>query len=374
VCFSFGWVSYAFMALVETIGDGRLLPPPDYPVKVFNLKSGYARDNKNWVIGRLLRDIEASVSRDGPADNSGFRISIFEAAKNPNGLTHFPFTSIHLFGLLFIVLQFGLAIIPIVRGGEWDVMLIVAVGTCLTQMAGCLPQWRAEKLPNRQRCSSTYALTQGNGSCEVVVILGNGNSLDLEELSTPTSPRGGRPWEKFVNSNIFSQPQIGPDGRPEMPRANTQLRKARIIRGFPLGFWISRVVSVSQAVLWLLLLVNVAIPRNYNWLLLAIGGLGMFQNGYMAGMEHPYKRRNLYLVHKETITAKKVMDVIMDFHVLYKCGKPLLHEFFPGDLLPYEKGWWEGKREMYDAERRKAPWRGTPRSAKIVSPPANDKS
>jgi len=63
VCFSFGCVAYAFVALVGIIGDGRLLAPPDYPCKVLNLKSGYLRENKNFVLGRLLRDLEAIETR-----------------------------------------------------------------------------------------------------------------------------------------------------------------------------------------------------------------------------------------------------------------------------------------------------------------------
>lgn len=47
VCFSFGWVAYSFSTLVRVLGDGRLLPPPDFPTKAFNLKSTYVRENKN---------------------------------------------------------------------------------------------------------------------------------------------------------------------------------------------------------------------------------------------------------------------------------------------------------------------------------------
>lgn len=45
VCFSFGWVRYSFLVLVGILGDGRLLPEPDLPVKLFNLGTGYMREN-----------------------------------------------------------------------------------------------------------------------------------------------------------------------------------------------------------------------------------------------------------------------------------------------------------------------------------------
>lgn len=362
VCFSFGCVSYAFTALVNIIGNGRLLPEPDYPVKVFNLESGYVRENKNWVVGRILRDLETSLSEEEPLADDAIRISVYEAAVNRNGLTQFSLSHMHLWGLACILVQLGLATIPIALAREWDIMLITAAGTLLVQMVGALPQWRAEKLPNRQRRSAAYALTQGNGSREIAVIFGKSNCLDLEELSSSSSPRGGRPWEKFTWGDIFSKPRRGSDGRAEIPRRDTQLRKARVGHGLPFGFWLTRVSVVSQSVLWLLLLVNVASSRSYNWVLLAIGALGMFQNGYLAGMVRPPHLRNLPLTRVEVIRAKKVMDGLMDLEVQYGCAEPLRDEFFPGKLREAENEWWRGNRTRYDNERANAEWRGTPRS------------
>ena len=98
VCFSFGCVAYAFVALVGIIGDGRLLATPDYPCKVLNLKSGYLRENKNFVLGRLLRDLEAIETRQENVSseevgeeggNYGLKITVFEAAWNKNDRTEF---------------------------------------------------------------------------------------------------------------------------------------------------------------------------------------------------------------------------------------------------------------------------------------------
>src|SRR5947208_2694275 len=50
VCFSFGWVTYALASLKNVFAEGRLLPLPDYPVKVYNVASGYSRMNKNWLL------------------------------------------------------------------------------------------------------------------------------------------------------------------------------------------------------------------------------------------------------------------------------------------------------------------------------------
>lgn len=37
--FSFGWVSFAFIALNAAWGDGTLMPQPDFPCKVINVES-----------------------------------------------------------------------------------------------------------------------------------------------------------------------------------------------------------------------------------------------------------------------------------------------------------------------------------------------
>ena len=361
VCFSFGWVSYAFIALLHVIGDGRLLPEADYPVRLINLKSGYARDNKNWVIGRLLRDGESYVEKKKPLDDNGIRISVFEATKRQTGdhKTKFQFDRSHLYGLAVMIAQLTIASVPVILDREWGVLFITGAGTLLAQLAGALPQWRAEKLPNRQHSSEIYALTTGNGAKDVMVILGRGQCLDLEEFSVSDTPRNGRPWEKF---RAFSKPSKHPDGKFKFHRSGTQIRKSRAALGLPYGFWVTRVVSVLLSMLWLLLLINVASVKDSTWYLLLVGGIGMFQNGILAAMERPPGTRNIPLRRVEIITAKKVMDGLMDFEITYQCGRPLVDEFFPGELRGDEKEWWRNNPDPYDKEREEnSTSRGVPR-------------
>lgn len=68
VCFSFSWAAYTFIVIIEIIKDGRLLPPPDYPTKLINLDTGYLRENKYWIVKRILRDNKAWISRRYPLD------------------------------------------------------------------------------------------------------------------------------------------------------------------------------------------------------------------------------------------------------------------------------------------------------------------
>lgn len=363
VCFSFGCVAYAFVSLVSIIGDGRLLPPPDYPAKVFNLESGYQRENKNWVVGRILRDLESSLSRSDPLGDNGIRISVFEAALNSNGPTSFSWGWIHVAGALITVVQLALAVVPIVLYREWTVIMILLAGTMLVQVTGWLPQWRAEKLPNRQHSNAIYALTSGNGSRDVIVIFGRGNCLDLEELCASGSPRTSRPWEKFSH---LSEQKTRYDEKKELPRRDTMLRKSINAHGLPVGFWITRIVGVTLSMFWMLLLINVAAAKRHTWFLFGIGAIGMFQNAWLAATEREPKRHNLPLVHIDTIKTRKVMDGLMDFETVYQKAGPLLTEFFPGKLRPLEEQWWHGQKENdkdpYDDERKKHELaRGTPK-------------
>ena len=349
VCFSFGWVGYSFMAFVNIFSEGRLLPSPDYPAKVFNLQSGYFRQNQNWIIGRILRDHEQQIAHKNPLNGAGIRIAVYDAMENPSKNQQYPRTAAVFWGVFLMLLQFGIAIIPIAQTRDWGLLVITYAGTVLVSVTGALPQWAAEKLPNRQNADKVFALTTGKGSTDIMVIIGGGKCLDLEDLSAAPSPRSGRPWEKFPS---YSVPQLDTNGSQMYDKRNLPLRAAKTVWGFPVGFWISRVVCSVTCVLWLALLVTVGGLESNSGLLLAIGAIGMVQNGIWAGMGRDPAKRRLPLQLKKTIMTKKVMDGIMDFEVSYpELGQPLLNEFFPGKKTREETLWWEGDRKPYDKMR-----------------------
>ncbi|KAF7541019.1 hypothetical protein G7054_g943 [Neopestalotiopsis clavispora] len=399
VCFSFGWVAYTFMALVGVLGDGRLLPIPDYPAKVFNLKTGYVRDNKNWVIGRLLRDHEAFMSREAPAPAFGIRIAVLDARENPNRRKQvsFSYSTIHIWGVVTTIVQLLIAAIPWIQHRRWGIFLITASGTVLALVMGGLPQWRAEKLPNRQTSEKMFALTTGNGSKDIMIIIGAGRSLDLEDLSAQETPRSERPWEKFtVNTSRhparhgWTQPGLigkfmtNHTGSFHFSRMKVRGIWTTPIRGLPGGFVLTTVVCVVQSILWLLLLITVAALSTDTWYLILVGGIGMFQNGYLAAMERTPEHRNCPLEVKEVITQSKVMDGLMDLEVAY--GKdfisnddlsepimmPLVKEFFTGRLRSDEDEWWRGNYSPYDKRRsEQKDLRGFPRRARSFKPESN---
>jgi hypothetical protein len=142
ICFSFGWVSYAFSTITALVGDGRLMPPTDYPCKVINLETGYARTNRSWIVGRLLRDLER------PLANEAMCVSIYEADK-PTGENLLEGGKSRWIGLVAIAFQLVIAIIPWELHGDWGIFMITALGTVLALSMAALPQWRVEKLACR---------------------------------------------------------------------------------------------------------------------------------------------------------------------------------------------------------------------------------
>lgn len=358
VCFSFGWVAYSFTTLVGVVGDGRLLPPPDFPVKVFNLETGYVRDNKNWVVGRILRDNEAFMNNRNSLKGAGIRISVYlaEATEKRRWLS---FRSERLW-LLITLAQVAISAIPFGMDNEWGVFLITMSGIVAAFVAGKLPQWNVEKLSPKRREKRWTALTSGNGSREIMIIYSAGKALDLEQISAGESPRSDRVWE---SSTIFSQAVKRADGTTEYHEDKTEKRQALMFKGLPLGLWFTRVVCFFQSVFWIVLLITVAGLKSHSWYLVLVGSLGMIQNALVAAVSRSPNRRHLPLRLVDTIIGYKTMDGLMDLEsTINGAGQALLREFFPGSLRPIEIAWWNGDRGPYDDARHLVAERGRPRS------------
>ncbi|KAF8867407.1 hypothetical protein BDZ45DRAFT_795123 [Acephala macrosclerotiorum] len=355
VCFSFGWVAYSFTALVGVLGSGRLLPEPDYPVKVFNLANGYMRENRHWVIGRLVRDNETFMTKERPLDGGAMRISIFEAARCTSSAAVAGSGRVRVLSIITMLLQFGIAAIPAGLWDEWGVLMITGGGTLLAL---------AEKMPSKTNSNKNFALTSGNGSRDIMIIRGCGNSLDLEELAASESPRSTRIWEKL---QYLSRPVLDDQGNPTRHGNNMPIREARMLWGIPLGFLVTGALCTIQSILWIVLLITVAGLKSHSWFILAVGALGMFQNAAVAAISRDSSKRNLPLIPVDQIISRTVMDGLMDLEVSFPTlGQPLVDEFFPKKLRDDEQSWWDGNRGSdtpYDEKRnREQDRRGIPRS------------
>jgi hypothetical protein len=80
------------MTMASVMDDNRLLLLSDMPSVVIDGKSGYARTNQSWILGRVLRDFEDRhwmdpqisnaldmVLADTGRPNAGLYVSFFEA-------------------------------------------------------------------------------------------------------------------------------------------------------------------------------------------------------------------------------------------------------------------------------------------------------
>ncbi|PBK87257.1 hypothetical protein ARMGADRAFT_1016762 [Armillaria gallica] len=312
IAFSFGWVSYSFNTLMNVLGDGCLVPPPDYPAMVINAENGYKRDNKSWVLGRLLRDFQRPLPGD-----VGMNITVFKAVDADSA----GIPSVDLWwysGLLVIVVQLGVAAIPYALHENWSILFITAAGTMLALATGALPQWRSEKWACRRETKKTLIVTGGNGTRYVMVILGDKAGLDLEDLAAAEPPRM-RPRGKDDNS----------------------------------AFLFTQVACLVLATLWIVFLITVTALKQDTWYLLAVGGLGMVQNVLVAGTERHISTSGIHLEKVEEYQRRKVMYALMDLEKKHpNVGESLVGEFFPSGLLEDEKRWWAGDKEGYERRRR----------------------
>lgn len=288
VAFSFGWVAYSFEALLAAIGDNRLMPAPDCPSIVVHSKNGFVRSNQSWILGRILRDYESPIE-------SGLRVSIFYA-KEGSGYPAIDW--VWLSGIAAIVVQLVIAAIPCILHRNWTILLVTAIGTILALSTGALQQWGVEKWACRRNSRHTVSLTRGNGGQHVMVIIGNGVGLNLEDLA------GGRQTE---------QPY-------------------------------TRLALALLATFWMVLLTTVAGLGEDKWVLLVVGFVGMVQNTVAAGARRDPSAFGVPLQFVKAFDDTKIMPVLMETEESFpSVGASLVPVFFPGELRVSDKEWWARK-------------------------------
>ncbi|KAI6091553.1 hypothetical protein F4821DRAFT_254873 [Hypoxylon rubiginosum] len=323
VAFSFGWVAYSISALVASLGSNKLMPRnPDCKCKVINGKTGYIRENSSWVLGRVLRDFRywmhpetqallqrnvdglwAKMKKKNPnakkPGKAGLIVTLYEPSLDvPLGKPKRDW--LYWSGIMVIIIQLGVAVIPLGLFGDWGILLVTVVGTILAIATGLLPQWEEEKWACRTETHTPYVLTEGNGSQHAIVVLGNGRGFNLEDLATgQTNATGDRNNTSWVVLSILS------------------------------AFWI------------LLLITATAIQEN-TWYLLAIGGLGIVQNVTAAGWIRRPEALGFPLEFVGVCGETSVMGTLIELEKQYpSLGRSMRDEFFPGKLKPEELVVWD---------------------------------
>lgn len=316
-------------AVVSAIGENKMMPLPDCACKVINGNSGYVRDNNSWIIGRIVRDFEGwmggpvkahidemilnrwnlekalaeknepgSGARVREPSQAGLCVAVYRAGRAVKGYPGYDL--VYWIGFATTVFQLGIAAIPCGISGDWGILLVTVVGILLSFATGGLPQWSEEKWACRENSEKNVILTRGNGSQHAIVVLGEGKGLDLEDLAAGQT-----------NVDVSAS-------------------------------WSTRIWVTVLAAMWILLLITAAGFRRNTWFLLAIGGVGILQNIFVAGWRRFPEAYGIPLSLVEVIGCPKVMDTLFAVEEKYPhIGASMKGTFFPGKLWPKEVERWE---------------------------------
>jgi len=326
-----GWVSYATSAINTAIGENKLMPGADTPCTVINAENGQSRGNGSWVLGRVMRDfeywmgdpVETKVKElknskwqydkdqaklhgkdpdkiEFPA-HAGLVVSFWKFDPDKKDQLQKPGRDILFWsGIIVAILQLGISAIPLGVYGNWGVFLVTASAILFCLLTGCQSQWHREKWACRQiepGKKRTYIMTRGNGAQHAIVIEGDGCGLNLEDLCTG-----------FDN---LDSPSISVT---------------------------TRLCMVGLGVLWVVLLITSSALADQSWFLIAVGGIGMLQNMFVAGWSRKPEALGLPLKFTTVIGSPKVMTALIESERAFPTvGRALVGTFFPGGLFPREE-------------------------------------
>lgn len=305
------------------------MPDADTSCCLINGKNGSVRDNGSWVLGRMMRDyhywmlepvrlktqevLQSAMEFDRKREakkpehlrenveerkQAGLVVSFWEASKDKRSGK--PGRDVLFWsGIVVAILQVGIASIPCGLYGDWGVLLVTCAAIILCLLTGSLSQWKVEKWACRELKGKkkVFVLTRGNGAQHAIIIVSNGNGLDLEDLATG-----------FAN---IDSPMITVS---------------------------SRVISVILGIFWVLLLITSSALVDDAWFLIAIGGIGMLQNMFVAGWSRKPEALGVPLDFKEVIGSPKVMDVLLEVERRHeKVGLNMTGVFFPSGIRDHEQ-------------------------------------
>ena len=326
-----GWVSYATSAINSAVGENKLMPGADTPCTIINPDSGQSRSNGSWVLGRMMRDFEVWMHKDieekvieirkakwdfdrdqeekkggdrndvkKPA-HAGLVVSFWEIDSAKRSAIGQPGRDVLFWsGVVVSILQLGVAAIPFGVYGDWGILLVTAAAILLCLGTGAQKQWKREKWacreiePGKKR---TYIMTRGNGAQHAIVVQCNGCGLNFEDLCTG-----------FDN---LDSPSIS---------------------------LATRLAMVGLGVLWVCLLITSSALTQSAWFLIAVGGMGMLQNIFVAGWSREPEALGIPLKYNTVIGFPRVIDTIYEVERQHpKVGRSLAGVFFPGSLRDHEE-------------------------------------
>jgi hypothetical protein len=114
----------------------------------------------------------------------------------------------------------------------------------------------------------------------------------------------------------------------------------------------SRLISAVLGIMWVLLLITSSALVDDAWFLIAVGGIGMLQNMFVAGWSRKPEALGVPLDFKGVIGSPKVMDVLLEVERMYeKVGWNMVGTFFPAGIRDNERAQFDAIKEEH--KRRK---------------------
>jgi hypothetical protein len=203
-------------------------------------------------------------------------------------------------GIVVAIIQIGVSAIPLGLNGNWGVFLVTASAIILCLLTGCQRQWRREKWACRQIEAGkkrTYIMTRGNGAQHAIVVECDGCGLNLEDLCTG--------FDNLDSPSISKTTRLG---------------------------------MIVLGVLWVILLITSSALTDQSWFLIAVGGIGMLQNMFVAGWSRNPEALGLPLKFTTVIGSPKVITALIEAEKAFPTvGRALVGTFFPGGLFPREE-------------------------------------
>ena len=304
--------------------------PPSPRWKVIDGKSGYVVENKSWLLERLMRDVESWVDpeairllqrvkeertilekmrvspRNDPGQHEpresalssgrvGLCVSVYEPDLTlPAGRPTRDVLSLSAASVILI--QFGVAAIPLGLHGSWSVILLTFAGTWLALLTAHLPEWRREKTAYRRNSNRTYSLVAPEQR-HAIVILGNGGGINLQDLA-----RNG-----VIQATSFTT-----------------------------------LMMLILTTLWVGLLITATGVEYGSWYLMGVAALGTLYNWYAGNAPRRPSTYGIHLQLKDVIGRSKVMDTLYEVEARFpRVGKSMLQTFFPGRLRDVEVETWQ---------------------------------
>lgn len=170
------------------------------------------------------------------------------------------------FFIFFLILQFAIAAIPVIRGfpsstgaSNWGIFIITGFGNVLAILTASPSSAREEKYQGREHSKETYAITRGNGHKHVFILLPDTLRRNMSRLDA-----NGKAW----------MDQTPTSSLPHLEDLANAVHRAG---------WIARGASVLLALCWIVLLLAIGGLQDGGWFLLGVGLLGMIHNTILAG-------------------------------------------------------------------------------------------